>query len=188
MPLWLNNSRETYLHQYVLSPTLQWVITFKIGANGTCFGVPYEWRLILFLSSARPPWKTYPGHCLLITYVLCHLWSSFIKVLILSAMDSEQHIRSGKLNLVDLAGSERQAKTQASGDRLKEATKINLSLSALGNVISALVDGKPKHIPYRDSKLTRLLQVTFLNWMKCYFCIFTVLEKVFFNKSTERIK
>lgn len=66
----------------------------------------------------------------------------------------------GKLNLVDLAGSERQAKTGATGDRLKEATKINLSLSALGNVISALVDGKAKHIPYRDSKLTRLLQVS----------------------------
>ena len=47
----------------------------------------------------------------------------------------------------------------ATGDRLKEATKINLSLSALGNVISSLVDGKSKHIPYRDSKLTRLLQV-----------------------------
>ncbi len=43
---------------------------------------------------------------------------------------------------------------------LQEATKINLSLSALGNVISALVDGKSKHIPYRDSKLTRLLQVS----------------------------
>ena len=42
--------------------------------------------------------------------------------------------------------------------RLKEATKINLSLSALGNVISALVDGKSSHIPYRDSKLTRMLQ------------------------------
>ncbi|XP_031627894.1 osmotic avoidance abnormal protein 3 isoform X2 [Contarinia nasturtii] len=67
-------------------------------------------------------------------------------------------IKKGKLNLVDLAGSERQAKTGATGDRLKEATKINLSLSALGNVISALVDGKSKHIPYRDSKLTRLLQ------------------------------
>ena len=41
---------------------------------------------------------------------------------------------------------------------MKEATKINLSLSALGNVISSLVDGKTHHIPYRDSKLTRLLQ------------------------------
>ena len=49
-----------------------------------------------------------------------------------------ERITAGKLNLVDLAGSERQSKTQAVGDRLKEATKINLSLSALGNVISAL--------------------------------------------------
>mmetsp|Transcript_29078 Transcript_29078/g.65812 ORF Transcript_29078/g.65812 Transcript_29078/m.65812 type:complete len:796 (-) Transcript_29078:211-2598(-) len=72
--------------------------------------------------------------------------------------DGEGHIRVGKLNMVDLAGSERQSKTGATGDRLKEATKINLSLSALGNVISALVDGKSSHIPYRDSKLTRLLQ------------------------------
>ncbi|XP_076471036.1 kinesin-like protein KIF3B isoform X2 [Babylonia areolata] len=72
--------------------------------------------------------------------------------------DGENHIRVGKLNMVDLAGSERQAKTGATGDRLKEATKINLSLSALSNVISALVDAKTTHIPYRDSKLTRLLQ------------------------------
>uniref|UniRef100_A0A1A8GF83 Kinesin-like protein n=1 Tax=Nothobranchius korthausae TaxID=1143690 RepID=A0A1A8GF83_9TELE len=72
--------------------------------------------------------------------------------------DGEDHIRVGKLNMVDLAGSERQSKTGAKGKRLKEAAKINLSLSALGNVISALVDGKSAHIPYRDSKLTRLLQ------------------------------
>jgi hypothetical protein len=70
----------------------------------------------------------------------------------------KDHIRVGKLNLVDLAGSERQGKTGATGERLKEATKINLSLSALGNVISALVDGKTHHVPYRDSKLTRILQ------------------------------
>jgi kinesin family member 3A len=70
----------------------------------------------------------------------------------------ETKVKMGKLQLVDLAGSERQSKTQASGIRLKEATKINLSLSVLGNVISALVDGKSSHIPYRNSKLTRLLQ------------------------------
>ncbi|XP_038147165.1 kinesin-like protein KIF17 [Cyprinodon tularosa] len=70
----------------------------------------------------------------------------------------KDHIRAGKLNLVDLAGSERQSKTGATGERLREATKINLSLSALGNVISALVYGRSKYIPYRDSKLTRLLQ------------------------------
>ncbi|CAI9727654.1 KIF3A isoform X1 [Octopus vulgaris] len=73
-------------------------------------------------------------------------------------IDGKQHVRMGKLHLVDLAGSERQAKTGATGQRLKEATKINLSLSTLGNVISALVDGKSSHIPYRNSKLTRLLQ------------------------------
>ena len=49
-----------------------------------------------------------------------------------SDVDGENHIRVGKLNMVDLAGSERQSKTGATGDRFKEATKINLSLSALG--------------------------------------------------------
>ena len=87
--------------------------------------------------------------------------SHSIFTIIIECAESDKrgdHIRVGKLNLVDLAGSERQSKTGATGDRLKEATKINLSLAALGNVISALVDGKSSHIPYRDSKLTRLLQ------------------------------
>jgi kinesin family protein 15 len=66
-----------------------------------------------------------------------------------------------RFNLVDLAGSERQKSTASSGDRLKEANAINKSLSALGLVINALVDkcnGKMRHVPYRDSKLTFLLR------------------------------
>ncbi|XP_058845018.1 chromosome-associated kinesin KIF4 isoform X1 [Acipenser ruthenus] len=65
-----------------------------------------------------------------------------------------------KLHLVDLAGSERQKKTKAEGDRLKEGININKGLLSLGNVISALGDENKKgsHVPYRDSKLTRLLQ------------------------------
>ena len=66
--------------------------------------------------------------------------------------------KSGQLFLVDLAGSEKVGKTGASGQTLEEAKKINKSLSALGMVINALTDGKATHIPYRDSKLTRILQ------------------------------
>jgi kinesin family protein 5 len=64
----------------------------------------------------------------------------------------------GKLYLVDLAGSEKVGKTGATGQTLEEAKKINRSLTALGMVIHALTDGKSSHIPYRDSKLTRILQ------------------------------
>ena len=64
----------------------------------------------------------------------------------------------GKLYLVDLAGSEKIRKTGASGARLDEAKTINTSLSALGLVIKKLTDENASHIPYRDSKLTRLLE------------------------------
>jgi hypothetical protein len=63
----------------------------------------------------------------------------------------------GKLHLIDLAGSERLSRTGATGDRLKEAQNINKSLSALGDVIQA-AGAKAAHIPYRNSKLTHLLQ------------------------------
>jgi len=66
-------------------------------------------------------------------------------------------VSMGKFALVDLAGSESQQKTGASGDTLKEANAINTSLSALGNVISALTSGA-KFIPYRGNKLTEMLQ------------------------------
>ena len=84
------------------------------------------------------------SHCILILEVT----QSFRK---------EKLIKKGTLNLVDLAGSEKVSKTGAVGLTLEEAKKINLSLSTLGNVIHALTH-KSEHIPYRDSKLTRLLK------------------------------
>ena len=66
--------------------------------------------------------------------------------------------KTGKLYLVDLAGSEKIAKTGAVGQTKEEAKNINKSLSTLGLVINHLTDGVSTHIPYRDSKLTRVLQ------------------------------
>ncbi|XP_077984667.1 chromosome-associated kinesin KIF4-like [Glandiceps talaboti] len=73
--------------------------------------------------------------------------------------DSNDFLRA-KFHLVDLAGSERAKRTQAQGDRFREGVNINKGLLALGNVISALGDenGRKSHVPYRDAKLTRLLQ------------------------------
>ena len=69
----------------------------------------------------------------------------------------EDYVSSGKLNLVDLAGSENIQRSGAENKRAAEAGLINKSLLTLGRVINALVD-KSSHIPYRESKLTRLLQ------------------------------
>ncbi|XP_038985906.1 kinesin-like protein KIN-12B isoform X1 [Phoenix dactylifera] len=79
-----------------------------------------------------------------------------------SMADGSSSLRTSRINLVDLAGSERQKLTGAAGDRLKEAGNINRSLSQLGNLINILAEvsqsGKQRHIPYRDSKLSFLLQ------------------------------
>ncbi|KAA8527878.1 hypothetical protein F0562_035253 [Nyssa sinensis] len=79
-----------------------------------------------------------------------------------SVADGLSCFKTSKINLVDLAGSERQKLTGAAGDRLKEAGNINRSLSQLGNLINILAEvsqtGKQRHIPYRDSRLTFLLQ------------------------------
>lgn len=82
---------------------------------------------------------------------------AIFQIAIEMAETEKKSVKMGKLNLVDLAGSERQSKTGATGERLKEASKINKALSSLGNVIYALAENSA-HIPYRDSKLTRLLQ------------------------------
>ncbi|KAI2791950.1 Kinesin-like protein bimC [Penicillium oxalicum] len=81
-----------------------------------------------------------------------------ITVLIKRTTESgEEYVSSGKLNLVDLAGSENIGRSGAENKRATEAGLINKSLLTLGRVINALVD-KSSHIPYRESKLTRLLQ------------------------------
>ncbi|KAI9922204.1 hypothetical protein PsorP6_001761 [Peronosclerospora sorghi] len=75
--------------------------------------------------------------------------------------DGRERTRRSCLHLVDLAGSEKQRQTHVQGQRLKEAAQINKSLSALGNVMMALVDvshGQTRHVHYRDSKLTFLLR------------------------------
>ncbi|MED6208100.1 TRAFAC class myosin-kinesin ATPase superfamily [Stylosanthes scabra] len=79
-----------------------------------------------------------------------------------SSADGTSRFKTSRINLVDLAGSERQKLTGAAGERLKEAGNINRSLSQLGNLINILAEisqtGKQRHIPYRDSRLTFLLQ------------------------------
>lgn len=74
-----------------------------------------------------------------------------------TTLEGEEVVKMGKLNLVDLAGSENIGRSGAVEERAREASNINKSLLTLGRVITSLVE-KSSHIPYRDSKLTRLLQ------------------------------
>jgi kinesin family member 5 len=83
---------------------------------------------------------------------------SIFIITITQTNSSDYSAKTGKLYLVDLAGSEKVGKTGAAGKRLEEAKNINKSLTMLGSVITALTDAKSSHVPYRDSKLTRVLQ------------------------------
>ena len=97
-------------------------------------------------------------HMLLCHHNISHHAHDTVSLLQNEAQEFEN--LTSKLVFVDLAGSERLKRTGATGDRAKEGISINGGLLALGNVISALGDEKRKasHVPYRDSKLTRLLQ------------------------------
>ena len=83
---------------------------------------------------------------------------SIFRMLIESKDKKNDVVRVAELNMVDLAGSERQSQTQATGARLKEGANINKSLLTLGNVIAKLSTGERSHVPFRDSKLTRILE------------------------------
>ena len=90
---------------------------------------------------------------------------TIFRIIVESSADAEdledegRVIKVAHLNLVDLAGSERADQTGAVGERLKEGSNINRSLMTLGLVISKLSEGRPiEYIPFRDSKLTRILQ------------------------------
>jgi hypothetical protein len=98
------------------------------------------------------------SHCVLIAYIKTESQGA----------NGIRNVRTTRLNLVDLAGSEQQKSSGASGERLKEASNINKSLSILGRVINSLAQQQrgrfaSSHVPYRDSKLTFLLQVFLLH-------------------------
>ena len=90
--------------------------------------------------------------------LLCQSRHSIFILEVTQSFQSKNIQKKGILYLVDLAGSEKISKTGAEGLTLDEGKSINKSLTTLGMVINALTDGKSTHVPYRDSKLTRVLQ------------------------------
>lgn len=83
---------------------------------------------------------------------------AIFQVMLTQKNEDTGEVKKSHLFLVDLAGSEKVDRTGAVGNSLEEAKKINLSLSVLGLVINSLTDSRVSHVPYRDSKLTRILQ------------------------------
>ena len=92
------------------------------------------------------------------------------------------------LHLVDLAGSERVAKSGAEGERLAEAQHINTSLSALGSVMAALADKSKKHVPFRDSLLTTLLQDSLSGQAKVMMFMHVAPEQSSFSESLSTLQ
>ncbi len=91
------------------------------------------------------------------------------------------------MNLVDLAGSEKISKSGAVGETLEEVKKINLSLSALGNVIHVLTTNSD-HIPYKDSKLTRILQESLGGNFKSSLIVTCSPHSYYFDETTSSLK
>ncbi|GAM22458.1 hypothetical protein SAMD00019534_056330 [Acytostelium subglobosum LB1] len=105
--------------------------------------------------------------------------------------DGLTKIKNARLSLIDLAGSERQKSTEAAGTRLKEAGSINKSLSCLGNVIRSLVDvanGKPRHVQYRDSKLTFLLKDSLGGNSKTYIIATVSPSELYYSESLSTLQ
>lgn len=95
-------------------------------------------------------------------------------------METDTVLR-GNLHLVDLAGSERVDRSEVTGERLREAQHINKSLSALGDVIFALAQ-KSSHVPYRNSKLTQVLQSSLGNSFFFTYSTFSTLVYLYMAK------
>ena len=106
---------------------------------------------------------------------------SILTITVKGKNSADGTVTAAKLNLIDLAGSERISKTDATGDRLKEAQNINKSLSALGDVIAALGNKKNTHVPFRNSKLTYLLQDSLAGNSKVF--MFSNVSPAVFNLS-----
>ncbi|KAG0633007.1 P-loop containing nucleoside triphosphate hydrolase protein [Tuber brumale] len=110
-----------------------------------------------------------------------------LKLIGLNSVTGERS--EGTLNLVDLAGSERLSHSQSTGERLKETQNINRSLSCLGDVIAALGNGREgSHVPYRNSKLTYLLQYSLGGNSKCLMFVMVSPMQAHLNETLTSLK